>query len=1227
MIKEKRNQFSLEIWVFLLFLWISFFSYQYAWGSPQGGTVSAGQAVISQSGGTTMIQELTNSAIINWNSFNIGAGQLVQFLQPGALSAILNRVIGGNPSLIFGTLKSNGIIFLINPNGILFGQGSEIDTGSFISSTLNITNQDFLNRDYTFNQISTLPASFIVNQGTIQARDGGSVVLLAPFVYNGGTIIANLGDIGLGAATHAVLSYDKEGLMNLVLSNPAGVPQNVTMTQQAYTAILQQVVNDKGLLPATQVKEVKGKIELRTANKSWMKRDVENRFGAVGRNRVSTGLWDTSGGIVIPNTSGTLVNAGIIEANGASNLNAGSITLNSTQATDLLTNSLISANGEGSDSNGGSITVNSQGRTNFESGAEIEAEGGASGNGGTVEVSDKTGGIINGNVNTEAPDGTIGTFLIDPTDLVITDSSAGSGDQDSNLPCILFSTPDTTNNTVSVGSLESQTSSIVLQAASSITIDNLSNTPANGSITLQPNVSLTLQTETGNITFNNTGNSIVTSGTGSITIEAGEQSGSGGAAALGNLTTSNQNVTVSASGNISFSAISAGTGTVSISSSEGAIQSGTITANKLILQAADGIGTSGAPLTTTVSMLQAYNTLSNGIFINNTGNLTLDDYSLGNGAGIENIGTGGISLNNSGSVDFPGSTSFFGLYAPNGGNITVNAAGSTSNITSCDGTACTGMITAESDGGSISFTAGGGINLGVNGFADIHTDYSNASGDNGGSITINASGGDLNIENGTYLGTNTGNLSLTASGNIGITGGSQIYTETTGTISLNSGGGITLDNTSNIYSQGSGEINLNTGGAISLANTIYNSANGNINITGSSLFTPTVLPPGVPAVAAYGGTVTLTATGSGGIGSSSNYFPVQASSLNLTASSSGAPIYLNDNSLSEPVTSFSVTTNNGPVGITAFNVSSPVCFNAAGCAGDALSAAFTSGLNNFSFDNTGGNIILNSAINAGTGTVSLTASSGYIANGTTPGTITANTLTLSSANGIGWNGTTASSISTNAANLTLTTTTANTAQMNVADTNSLSNLSVTTNNSSAGITASNISGSFAFSESADNLNAQFTGSALSSFLFDNTGGNIILNANINAGTGTATLTASSGYIANGTTPGTITANTLTLSSANGIGWNGTTASSISTNAANLTLTTTTLNTAQINLADSGSLSSLSVTTNNSSAGITASNINGTLSFAGGSGASNLLSVNFTSGLTNFLFDNTGGNIV
>ena len=155
-LREAGGGVSFSRWLsfFFLFLFSLFiFSFSSVYASPEGGSVEAGQAAINQSGGTTTIQQLTNNVIINWNSFNIGAGQIVQFLQPSALSAALNRVVGADPSAILGELKSNGMVFLINPNGILFGQGAQIDTGSFIASTLNITNEDFLSGDYTFNQI------------------------------------------------------------------------------------------------------------------------------------------------------------------------------------------------------------------------------------------------------------------------------------------------------------------------------------------------------------------------------------------------------------------------------------------------------------------------------------------------------------------------------------------------------------------------------------------------------------------------------------------------------------------------------------------------------------------------------------------------------------------------------------------------------------------------------------------------------------------------------------------------------------------------------------------------------------------------------------------------------------------------------------------------------------------------------------------------------------------
>ena len=1240
MIKEKRNQFSLEIWVFLLFLWISFFSYQYAWGSPQGGTVSAGQAVISQSGGTTMIQELTNSAIINWNSFNIGAGQLVQFLQPGALSAILNRVIGGNPSLIFGTLKSNGIIFLINPNGILFGQGSEIDTGSFISSTLNITNQDFLNGDYTFNQISTLPPSFIVNQGTIQARDGGSVVLLAPFVYNGGTIIANLGDIGLGAATHAVLSYDKEGLMNLVLSNPAGVPQNVTMTQQAYTAILQQVVNDKGLLPATQVKEVKGKIELRTANKSWMKRDVENRFGAVGRNRVSTGLWDTSGGIVIPNISGTLVNAGIIEANGASNLNAGSITLNSTQATDLLTNSLISANGEGSDSNGGSITINSQGITNFESGAEIEAEGGASGNGGRVEVSDKTGGVIDGLVDTLASNGETGEFIIDPTNITIIDASSG-GTLDSNLPSITYATSDSGSDTVSVGALESETSNILLQAANSITIDNLTGSPANGSIILQNNVSMTMQTQTGNIVFLNTSNSIAASGTGTLTINAGTTAGSGGSAVIGNLTIAAggpapppggppppPTIQITADGNISIGSLNGGNGSVVISSNTGSITDNTggtatnITAPSAALTGPGGIGTDTDPVSVNLTGTLTASSTNSDILISSVGNLLLNTVNAGDG----NIYiTSGGEITNGAPAPPPGGSPVTNLTA---GAVFLEAA-------SCIGTSGAPVTTSANYALTLETNNSSTAPIYVNdssplNYLTVNTNNSSSAVNfnNGaqslsfssGVLNANASGTSINFDNtggNIEVGTiNTGAMGsvLSASGSINPSTSSSNVASSQ--ISLTAGAGIgtasslpvSASSLTATVTGAADPISISDSASLNFLNVSANNgnisisgSNGSFSFTGSGIDTISADLPGTDLYFANsGGGIENTGTGvsvvskilslsaSSGIGTSSQPLLTQTSGKYLSANTtnSGASIFISE---SDALSYLVLSTNNGNVNFQ--DNGSSLSFT--GGTTDTLSANFPKA--SVSFSNTGGSI-LNSGSSANIFTCS---------------------LTLSASSGIGTSSQpllTQTGSPNQDGNLSVSVTGAS-AGIWVNETNSLVNLSAGSAGGSVAINFNNGTQSLTFLSGVLNAAANAGGTSL---FFTNTEGNIAVGT-INSGA-SVELQAPNGAILSSSSSSSINAGITSLVAGTGI---GTSSLPIVTNANVLVLDTSGGNSAPIYVNDSSAVAFLVVDSQNGNIGINfGSGLSQSISFTG---TTDLLNASIPAG-TSFVFDNLG-NIV
>ena len=109
---------------------------------PVNPTVVNGAATFNQAGKVLTVTN-SNGAIINWDKFSIKAGETTQFVQPSASSAVLNRVLN-DPTAIYGTLSSNGRVWLINPAGIMVGPGGRIDTAGFVASTLNIRNEDFL---------------------------------------------------------------------------------------------------------------------------------------------------------------------------------------------------------------------------------------------------------------------------------------------------------------------------------------------------------------------------------------------------------------------------------------------------------------------------------------------------------------------------------------------------------------------------------------------------------------------------------------------------------------------------------------------------------------------------------------------------------------------------------------------------------------------------------------------------------------------------------------------------------------------------------------------------------------------------------------------------------------------------------------------------------------------------------------------------------------------------
>lgn len=280
-------------------LLLAFGSLVYA--APTDGTVSAGSATITGGAGSTTITQTSQNAVINWQSFSIGAGESVQFVQPNSSSVTLNRVIGPDPSIILGSLSANGKVFLLNANGILFGQGAQVNVGGLVASTLSLSDSDFMAGRYKFS--GTSQAS-VLNQGSINA-DGGYVALLGANVSNEGVISARLGTVALAAGDAITLDVAGDGLLNVTVDQSAvnALVQNsgliqadggqVLLTAQAAGDLLQGVVNNTGVIQAQTIENHKGTIKL-LANMQSGTVNVGGTLDASAPNGGDGGFIDTS---------------------------------------------------------------------------------------------------------------------------------------------------------------------------------------------------------------------------------------------------------------------------------------------------------------------------------------------------------------------------------------------------------------------------------------------------------------------------------------------------------------------------------------------------------------------------------------------------------------------------------------------------------------------------------------------------------------------------------------------------------------------------------------------------------------------------------------------------------------------------------------------------------------------------------------------------------------------
>ena len=223
---------------------------------PSGLNVAQGQARVATVGSTMTV---TNSpgAVLNWNSFSVGAQSAVRFDQANASSQVLNRVVGNDPSSILGRLSSNGKVWLLNPNGVLFGQNARVDVAGLVTSTLNLADRDWSAGRYAFNRTSggATSGAEIVNRGELRSSLGGYVMLVGSSIRNEGLIEAPGGRIMLAAGQSVELIDTGSPHLSVKVTAPQGSALNLGTLAAAggRIDIHAAVVNQQGIVRATSL--------------------------------------------------------------------------------------------------------------------------------------------------------------------------------------------------------------------------------------------------------------------------------------------------------------------------------------------------------------------------------------------------------------------------------------------------------------------------------------------------------------------------------------------------------------------------------------------------------------------------------------------------------------------------------------------------------------------------------------------------------------------------------------------------------------------------------------------------------------------------------------------------------------------------------------------------------------------------------------------------------------
>jgi filamentous hemagglutinin family protein len=404
---------------------------------PTGGQIVSGSGSISQNGAAMTVNQGSDKLIANWNSFNIGSQASVNFAQPGAASVALNRVLGSDPSYLFGHLTANGQVFLINPSGVIFGPSARVDVGGLVASTLGLGDQDFLSGSYRFANAGG--AGSVLNQGRIS---GKVVALLGPRVSNQGSIAAPGGTVALAAGDRVSLDFAGEGLLTAnvqqaavnALAENKGLIQadggTVVMTAKSAGDLLATVVNNEGIIQAHGIVQRNGRILLDGGDTGVTRAagtlDVSNADGSGGR-IVATGdkvLVDEGARLDATGKTG----GGEIFVGGG--WQGGDPSIRQATSTTVAATATLDASATGN-GNGGTVVawsdIHNPGSATRAWGTFLAKGGADGGNGGRIETSGHWLNAQGAKGSAIAPHGTAGMWLFDPYDVSISSANANGG--------------------------------------------------------------------------------------------------------------------------------------------------------------------------------------------------------------------------------------------------------------------------------------------------------------------------------------------------------------------------------------------------------------------------------------------------------------------------------------------------------------------------------------------------------------------------------------------------------------------------------------------------------------------------------------------------------------------------------------------------------------------------------------------------------------------------------